>query len=76
MNVNVLTKNTPPFNDVVGTYTLRGFQVKISKADKGPDGVWSKPEDFKVWMPSNNVSETSVPTYPEHGSKKYWHRKL
>ncbi|WP_282195838.1 molybdopterin-containing oxidoreductase family protein [Turicimonas muris] len=70
MNVNVLTKNTPPFNDVVGTYTLRGFQVKISKADKGPDGVWSKPEDFKVWMPSNNVSETSVPTYPEHGSKK------
>lgn len=50
-NVNVLTKNDPPFNDVVGTYTLRGFQVRISKAPGAPEGIWQKPEDFKPWLP-------------------------
>ncbi len=55
MNVNVLSKNDAPFNDVCGTHTLRGFQVKISKADGAPEGIWSKPEDFKPWMPT--VSE-------------------
>ena len=56
-NVNVLSKNTAPFNDMVGTYTLRGYQVRISKADKGPEGIWTKPEDFKGWMaqPSDNT---------------------
>ncbi len=54
MNVNVLTKSTAPFNDVVGTYTLRGFQVKISRADGPPEGVWTKPEDFKSWLPVPN----------------------
>lgn len=58
MNVNVLTKSTAPYNDVVGTYTLRGFQVKISKADGPPEGVWTKPEDFKSWLPMG-VGETS-----------------
>ena len=51
MNVNVLTKNDPPFNDVVGTYTLRGIQVRISKAEGAPEGIWLKPEDFKPWLP-------------------------
>lgn len=51
VNVNVLTKATAPFNDVVGTYTLRGFQVKVYKAEKGPEGVWTKPEEFKTWLP-------------------------
>jgi anaerobic selenocysteine-containing dehydrogenase len=51
MNLNVLTKSTPPYNDVVGTYTLRGFLVKVSKADGPPEGVWTKPEDFKTWLP-------------------------
>ena len=51
MNVNVLTKVTAPFNDVVGTYTLRAFQVKIYKAEGPPEGVWIKPEDFKRWLP-------------------------
>ena len=50
-NVNVLTKNDPPFNDVVGTYTLRGIQVRISKAPGAPEGIWQKPEDFKPWLP-------------------------
>lgn len=51
MNVNVLTKSDAPYNDVVGTYTLRGFLVKVSKADAPPEGVWLKPEDFKAWLP-------------------------
>jgi anaerobic selenocysteine-containing dehydrogenase len=51
MNVNVLTKDDAPFNDVVGTYTLRAFLVKVSKADGPPEGIWLKPEDFKAWLP-------------------------
>ncbi len=51
MNVNVLSKNDPPFNDVVGTYVLRGYQVRISKAPGAPEGVWLKPEQFKAWLP-------------------------
>ena len=52
MNVNVLTKASAPFNDVVGTYTLRAFQVKVWKAEEGaPEGIWTKPEDFKTWLP-------------------------
>ncbi len=51
MNVNVLSKNTAPFNDVVGTYTLRGYQVKVSKAPSAPKNIWTKPEQFEPWMP-------------------------
>lgn len=52
MNVNVLSKASAPFNDVVGTYTLRAYQVKVWKAEEGaPEGVWTKPEDFKTWLP-------------------------
>jgi anaerobic selenocysteine-containing dehydrogenase len=59
MNVNMLTKNDGPFNDVLGTYTLRGFQVKVSKADGPPKGIWQKPEEFKAWL-----AEPSDPTKP------------
>ena len=51
VNVNVLTKNDAPFNDVVGTYTLRGIMVRIAKAPGAPAGIWQKPEDFSPWMP-------------------------
>ncbi len=51
VNVNVLSKGDAPFNDVVGTHTLRGYQVRISKADSAPEGVWTKPEQFKAWLP-------------------------
>ncbi len=51
MNVNILTKADAPFNDVVGTYTLRAFQVQLEKADGAPEGVWLNPEDFKPWLP-------------------------
>ena len=57
MNVNVLTKADAPFNDVVGTYTLRSFLVRIFKADGPPAGIWQKPEDFRPWLP-----EPSEPT--------------
>lgn len=57
VNVNVLSKNDAPFNDVAGTYTLRGYLVKVSKADAPPKGVWLKPEKFKAWLP-----EPSDPT--------------
>ncbi len=62
MNVNMLTKEDAPFNDVVGTYTLRGFLVKVSKADSPPEGIWTKPEDFKKWLPqpSDPAEEVSV----------------
>jgi len=51
MNVNMLSKNTAPYNDIIGTYTLRGYQVKVSKASKAPKNVWTKPEQFQPWMP-------------------------
>jgi anaerobic selenocysteine-containing dehydrogenase len=57
MNINMLTKADAPFNDVVGTYTLRGFLVKVAKADAPPEGIWTKPEDFRAWLP-----EPSEPT--------------
>jgi anaerobic selenocysteine-containing dehydrogenase len=57
MNVNVLTKNDPPYNDVYGTYTLRGFQVKISPVDKNPyDGIWTEPEQFEPWLPLTDTN--------------------
>ncbi|MCL2898002.1 molybdopterin-containing oxidoreductase family protein [Brenneria tiliae] len=60
MNVNMLTKNDAPFNDVVGTYTLRGFQVNVSKADGPPAGIWQKPEDFTPWLPQPSDPTKSV----------------
>ncbi len=50
MNINVLTKGDAPYNAEYGTYTLRGFQVKVEKATK-PEGTWEAPEDFEPWMP-------------------------
>ena len=51
MNVNLLTRADAPFNDVVGTYTLRAFQVKVYKAEGAPEGVWLDPEQFRPWLP-------------------------
>lgn len=52
MNVNVLARSEAPYNDVVGTYTLRGYLVKVYKAEEGaPQGVWLEPKEFKPWLP-------------------------
>lgn len=63
VNVQVLAKADPPYNDIFGTHTLRGFQVKIYKAKEGaPKGVFTKPEQFKVWLPQPS-DPTPVPEY-------------
>ncbi len=49
-NVNMLSRSEGPYNDVVGTHVLRGYQVKIYPADGAPEGVWVKPEQFKSWL--------------------------
>ncbi len=51
-NVNILTKNTAPFNEVFGSYTNRGFTVKIAKADGPPENVWYEPKQFEPFMPT------------------------
>ncbi len=63
MNVNILTKSDAPFNDVVGTYTLRAFQVTLEKAESAPEGIWLKPEDFRQWLP---VYEDATKVVFEH----------
>ena len=50
-NINVLTKNSAPFNEVFGSYTNRGFTVKIEKSEK-PANVWVEPEEFRPFMPT------------------------
>jgi len=50
-NVNVLTKNDAPFNEVFGSYTNRGFTVKIEKSEK-PANIWIEPEEFEPFMPT------------------------
>ena len=49
-NMNVLSKNSGWYNPEIGTYTLRGFNVKVAPAKK-PEGIWYDPEDFEPWMP-------------------------
>lgn len=62
VNVNVLASGQPPYNDLLGTHTLRGYQVRISKAPGAPEGVWTKPEDFKPWLPQAS-DKTDYPEY-------------
>lgn len=50
-NLNVLTKNDAPFNEVFGSYTNRGFTVKIEKSEK-PSNVWVEPHEFEPFMPT------------------------
>ncbi|MCL1799254.1 MAG: molybdopterin-dependent oxidoreductase [Eggerthellaceae bacterium] len=52
-NVNVLTKNTAPFNEVFGSYTNRGFTVRIERGQK-PVGVWVDPKEFEPFLPKND----------------------
>jgi len=60
-NVNVLSKMDGRQNDICGTYTLRGYQVKVYKAEGAPKGIWEKPEEFQPWMPQPS-DPTSVVT--------------
>ncbi len=51
MNVNVLTKNSAPFNEVYGSYTNRGFTVRVEKGEQ-PANVWVEPEEFEPFLPT------------------------
>lgn len=63
MNVNMLTKNDEPFAPETGSYTLRGFTVKVSKKlDGAPEGVFTKPSDFEVWMPEPSDCTREIST--------------
>lgn len=58
MNINLLTKTDAPYNPEYGTYTLRGFTIKVSPCPEGPPkGTWTTGTDFEPWMP-----EPSDPT--------------
>lgn len=50
-NVNVLTKNSAPFNEVFGSYTNRGFCVQIKKSQK-PGNIWVEPQEFGPFLPT------------------------
>jgi anaerobic selenocysteine-containing dehydrogenase len=50
-NVNVLTKNSAPFNEVYGSYTNRGFTVRVEKGEK-PANIWVEPKEFQPFMPT------------------------
>ncbi|WP_305114055.1 molybdopterin-dependent oxidoreductase [uncultured Adlercreutzia sp.] len=58
-NVNVLTKNSAPFNEVYGSYTNRGFTVKIEKSEK-PQGVWVEAEEFAPFMPTDEMKAEPI----------------
>ncbi len=54
MNVSVLARSRAPYNEVVGTYTLRGYLVKVYPAPEGaPEGVWTEPKQFSPWLPKS-----------------------
>lgn len=57
-NINILTDNfidyegdEDPYNNMFGSYTLRGFTVKIEKGER-PANVWIEPEEFEPFMPT------------------------
>ena len=63
-NINVLTKNDPPYNPEYGTYTLRGFQVKVSpSSDPELEQIWTEPTQFAAWMPEPSDSTEDVFAY-------------
>lgn len=58
MNMNILSNGQDWYNPEYGTYTLRGFTVKVSPSDDEIlNEVWTEPEQFSPWMP-----EPSDPT--------------
>lgn len=59
MNMQCMASAQPPYCPESGSYTLRGFQVKIEKGEK-PEGVWVEPEDFAPWMPEPTDSTEAV----------------
>lgn len=68
MNVSVLARSRAPYNDVFGTYTLRGYLVKVYPAPEGaPEGIYLDPKDFKPFLatPSDPTADMT-----KEGKKK------
>lgn len=59
MNMQCMASAERPFCPESGSYTLRGFQVKIEKTTK-PEGCWVEPKDFEPWMPVPTDSTEAV----------------
>lgn len=59
MNMQNMASAEPPFCPESGSYTLRGFQVKIEKGSR-PEGCWVEPKDFQPWMPVPTESTKAV----------------
>ncbi len=57
-NVNILTKNDAPFNEVFGSYTNRGFTVKVEKGAR-PDNIWIEPKEFEPFLPTLRSEPTT-----------------
>jgi hypothetical protein len=62
--VNILTKNTAPFNEVYGSYTNRGFCVKVEKTTR-PERVWVEPKEFEPLMYTQRNQYVDVNPYEE-----------
>lgn len=60
MNYNVLSKESGDYCPEVGSYTLRGYQVKIERTDSAPDGCWVEPKEFTPWLPEYSESTEVV----------------
>ena len=63
-NMNMLTKNTAPFNECYGSYTNRGFCVKVEKSER-PERVWVEPEEFEPLMYTHRNQYVDVNPYEE-----------
>lgn len=59
MNVNMLTDDQCQFNDIIGSCTYRGFQVKVYKADSAPAGIYLEPQEFESWLPDYEGAEVT-----------------
>lgn len=61
MNVNVLSRSKAPYNDVFGTYTLRGYLVKVYPAPEGaPKGVYLEPKEFKAFLATPSAKTPDI----------------
>jgi hypothetical protein len=75
-NINVITKESAPHNEVFGSYTNRGFTVNIKKSER-PERVWVEPEEFAPFLPTSGNNQyltdvnaikdpaTTLPTLPK-----------
>ena len=60
MNVNVLSKSSAPYNDVVGTYTLRAFQVKALSGRRRTGGRVDETGGLFVLASGGHGADASV----------------